>query len=98
VPECDSPETKFNEDWVKDVLPGSFSESSGKFVPEFCTKFVYNNNSVTNENKICPASWFGDKEERCDRWVFDETERTIVNDVRQGLHFKKHHRVLKLYQ
>jgi hypothetical protein len=85
VPECDSTETKFDEKWVKGALPGSFSESSGNFIPEFCSKFVFNNNSVANENETCLASWFDDKTERCDRWVYDEAERTIVNDVREAL-------------
>lgn len=82
MPECDSPETKFDEVWVKDVLPGSISESSGNFVPEFCSKFVFNDSSETRMNGTCLASWFSDKQEKCDRWVFDEGERTIVNDVR----------------
>lgn len=81
VPECESLEdARYDVDWVKDVLPGSTSESSGIFQPEDCSKYVFkNNNTISNET--CPAHWFGNEEERCNQWVFDETERTIVNDV-----------------
>lgn len=84
MPECDSLQhPKYDEEWVKDVLPGSISESSQNFVPEFCSKFIFKNDSLANAT--CTSEWFEHEEERCDRWVFDESERTIVNDVRSKL-------------
>lgn len=85
LPECESLENaKYDVDWVKDVLPGSVSDSSGVFKPEDCSKYIFKNDTIDpNElqNGTCAAHWFGSEEERCNQWVFDETERTIVNDV-----------------
>lgn len=39
-------------------------------------------NETTLLNEKCPAEWFSTNKIRCDSWVFDDTERTIVNDVR----------------
>jgi hypothetical protein len=83
VNECDSlADSKYDEEWVKDVLPGSISESYGHFVPETCKKYVYNNSlSGDSGNQSCAAHFFEHKEETCNKWVFDKGERTIVNDV-----------------
>lgn len=82
VPECESLENaKYDSDWVKDVLPGTISESSGNFIPEICSKYVYMNNSTPREDETCAANWFESRQEKCSEWVFDENERTIVNDV-----------------
>lgn len=71
VPECESLEdTQYNVDWMKDVLP-----------PEICSKYVFNDQNVTQSNETCARQWFTDRKERCYAWVFDENERTIVNDV-----------------
>lgn len=83
VPECESLESsRYNEDWVKNILPGTTSVS-GVFQPDVCKKYVFRNESdtTTRLNGTCPAEWFSPEEERCDKWVFDENERTIVNDV-----------------
>lgn len=81
VPECDSENTKFDDDWVKDILPGT-TPSSGIFQPELCSKFIFTGDrNATHSNETCQAHWFGNEEERCNQWVFDESERTIVNDV-----------------
>ena len=82
MPECESFENaKYDEEWVKDVLPGSISDSSGIFQPEICTKYIFKNDSTPHGNDACPAHWFDHEEERCSQWVFDKSERTIVNDV-----------------
>lgn len=85
VPECDSLENaKYDEGWVQNVLPGSISESSGKFQPDVCSKFIHNGAlNDTSTNGTCLADWFNKTiEEKCDSWVFNPNERTIVNDVR----------------
>lgn len=84
VDECDSVNnSKYDEDWVKDVLPGTISESYGHFVPDTCKKYVHNS-SLTDDfgNQSCAAHLFEHKEVVCNKWVFDKGERTIVNDVK----------------
>lgn len=83
VPECESLEnSKYDSEWVKDVLPGSISDSSGIFQPEFCSKYVLKNDLPSQGNdSACPAHWFDHEHETCTQWVFDKSERTIVNDV-----------------
>jgi hypothetical protein len=84
VSQCESLEdAKYDADWVSNALPGSLSASSGKFTPDVCLKFIANDDrNDTLHNQSCPREWFSAKHERCDEWVFDENERTIVNDVR----------------
>lgn len=83
MPECESlGSARYDQDWVKDVLPGSISESSGNFVPEVCLKYLPKNDTGDwQANETCASDWFETNTEKCNRWVFDEGERTIVNDV-----------------
>lgn len=83
MPECDdsSGNAKYDAEWVKDVLPGKVAESSGIFQPELCMKYVFKNETIIGLNESCQAHWFEHEQQRCDRWVFDMSERTIVNDV-----------------
>lgn len=68
------------------MLPGSISESHGQFVPEICKKYVYNSTGFENARKnSCAAHFFDHKETGCNQWVYDEGERTIVNDVSDEL-------------
>lgn len=69
----------------------SNNRSSSVFVPEQCERFDANRTTNFTGNE-CPDEWFGEKRLSCDRWVFDESERTIVNDVCPLIHnIKKHH-------
>ena len=82
MPECESFENaKYNEDWTRFALPGSVSENSGKFTPDLCERFLYSGRNRTDSNETCAAEFIATSKERCDTWVFDEGERTIVNDV-----------------
>lgn len=84
MPECETLQNAaYDEGWVKNILPGSISESSRDFKPEICSRFV----KVINQTDAgsCSSLWFGDEQEQCDEWVFDDDERTIVNDVRTVL-------------
>lgn len=73
---------KYDEEWVMHVLPGSISQSHGHFTPENCYKYVFKNDSLPHLGESCPAHWFDHEEKvKCDKWVFDKNERTIVNDV-----------------
>lgn len=83
IPECDDRiSLNFKQDWIEDVLPGT---NSGNFIPQNCAG--YNFTAIVNEplplkNNSCPAEWFDRSEEiRCNEWVFQDGERTIVNDV-----------------
>jgi hypothetical protein len=86
IPECDQHLTlSYQQDWVKDVLPGrNISESSGNFIPENCAQYNFTaivNEPLPLENNTCLADWFSDEVIRCNDWVFQSGERTIVNDV-----------------
>lgn len=56
-------------------MPGSI-EKNGVFSPEQCE--FYQSNST---NKECSINSFSEKILNCNEWVFDNVERTIVNDV-----------------
>ena len=81
IDECN--DTNYNEAWVKDVIPGEISKSSGFFVPEHCTRYKFVNESIPiAENGTCLAHWFEHDKVQCNKFIFEENERTIVNDVR----------------
>lgn len=82
VPECDNKyRPNYDEDWVQHAIPGTISQSSGHFVPEICSRFIFLNDTITDKKDTCPAHWFTGDQIKCNEWVFDENERTIVNDV-----------------
>lgn len=66
---------------MKDILPGKISKSTGHFVPDECSKYSFINETFTLQNQTCLPNSFDHKKLRCNRWVFDEHERTIINDV-----------------
>lgn len=85
MPECDL-NMRYNEEWVQHAVPGSISVSSGKFVPELCVKYNFTGQVIEPlpfENNTCVAEWFSPSRVRCNEFIFDERERTIVNDVRE---------------
>lgn len=71
---------------MKDVIPGEISKSSGFFVPEHCTRYKFVNESISiavdEKNGTCLAHWFEHDKVHCNKFIFEEDERTIVNDVR----------------
>lgn len=81
VPECDDPNNpNFNEQWVSAVVPGH-TESMGLFTPEQCIRYeipVSGGNS--SSSYVCGSDLPYKKEIRCDRWVFDKYEKTIVEE------------------
>jgi len=86
VPECEAANnTKYASDWVKDILPGSISDSSPEhFIPYKCSKykFIANTSDFLLENETCQTNWFDNEKIRCHEWVFDRAGTSIVNDVR----------------
>ena len=67
------------------MLPGSNSDIQGKFIPEECFRYGFKGNineTLPSENSTCPREWFNtDIKNRCNEWIFDEHETTIVNEV-----------------
>ncbi|KAL7031083.1 hypothetical protein ACKWTF_006893 [Chironomus riparius] len=85
VPQCEnSDDTYYNQEWIKDVLPGSVSDTTGKFIPEQCFQYGLKDNineTLPSENNTCLGLWFDSEvKTRCNEWIFDEHETTIVND------------------
>jgi hypothetical protein len=81
IPGCDDDDTKFNENWVDDILPGSLSSSScsanGELEMCSCTRFKKRNDTQHE----CQRDSFFKETEKCDQWKFDNNERTIAHDV-----------------
>lgn len=69
------------------MIPGEISKSTGNFEPENCFRYKFVNDSRIvddddGENGTCLAHWFDHEKISCNKWIFEEGERTIVNDVR----------------
>lgn len=92
VEECESLDNaKYDQKWVKDVLPGKISENSDRFIPEHCMRHKFDNttNLTNRSNGLCEAHWFDHEKISCNKWVFEEGERTIINDVRIFISYLK---------
>jgi OCT family organic cation transporter-like MFS transporter 4/5 len=78
IPECDNPDSpNYEENFVEYTVPGKFS--SNHFIPEQCERYELLE-EFYNETESCPAHWFSSNSIRCNKWVFDEHEHTIVED------------------
>lgn len=78
MPNCDNNEfPSYNEQWTQHAIPLTAENQLAQ-----CEMFE----QIPNENEtlllMCPAEWFSSNKIKCDNWVFDKNERTIVNDVR----------------
>lgn len=79
IPECDNLERpNYEESWVEYAVPGKISPSN-HFVPEQCERYE-TLEELHQENETCAAHWFSSKSLRCNAWVFDKHEHTIVED------------------
>lgn len=79
IPECDDPlNPNYNEPWVHNVVPGT-TDSMGLFVPEQCERFVLPHNTI-NETQECYREIHQRRTAKCDRWVYDKYEKTIVEE------------------
>lgn len=77
IPQCDTDNPPYNPDWLQQAVP--FDSDSGK--PKKCTKYHFVSNSSSFNNTCGPKSFDINSHEKCDKWVFADTERTIVSDV-----------------
>lgn len=92
MPECDDPvNPTYDLPWVHHSLPGTI-DTDGIFTPEQCLRYisVKQNNTllppqVNGANDTCPAEWFTKDEESCNSFVFDNYEKTIVQEVRMKI-------------
>ncbi|XP_015592065.1 solute carrier family 22 member 5 isoform X2 [Cephus cinctus] len=67
VPECEDPlNTTYSTTWSSYSVP--FTS---------CTRYLVHNVSETD---VCTESSFTNETERCESWVYDSTERTILNE------------------
>lgn len=69
---------------MQHAVPGTL-RGQETFIPEQCQYYEREANlssSTTISSDECPAHWFSDRISHCERWIFDDNERTIVNDVR----------------
>lgn len=84
VPGCDTNDSSYDPYWLRWAIP---SKSENNFyTPEKCALYQYTtdrSNDVDHGNSTCVPEAFdvNHKIMTCDKWVFGETDRTIVNDV-----------------
>lgn len=82
VPECETAETaQYDTAWIQHAIPGTFSNPDGNFIPDVCQRYKFSNDTASHESDTCPAQWFTNEQIKCDKWVYDENEHTIVQDV-----------------
>lgn len=77
-------EPVYDNHWVPGAVPGKI-DSHGYFSPEHCEMYTsdyYANDTITSN---CSSISFHTDKTSCDRWVFDEHEKTIVEEVNQRL-------------
>ncbi|XP_025209234.1 solute carrier family 22 member 21-like isoform X2 [Melanaphis sacchari] len=80
IPQCDIENPVYKPVWLERVVP--FNEKT--IEPYKCLKYHYQpttNGTVSSTNDTCNFEAFDvNSKEKCNKWVFDETERTILND------------------
>lgn len=81
IPQCDTDNPTYNPDWLNQAIP--FKENSNE--PYKCLMYRFEprtNRTGISANSTCnPESFNLSSKMKCNKWVFDKTERTIVNDV-----------------
>ncbi|KAL7037258.1 hypothetical protein ACKWTF_009138 [Chironomus riparius] len=78
VDQCEQFENaKYDQDWLQHAVPGSIS--NGKFEPDGCFKYNFNDTGLITNN-TCVANLFGKNKTKCNKWIFDENEVTMIND------------------
>lgn len=81
IPECeDSSATSFDEPFVKWAIPKETDDSQVIGVnTDNCKRFLAKNISTINDT--CSEDMFSNVVQTCSEWIFEDSERTIVNDV-----------------
>ncbi|XP_066993627.2 solute carrier family 22 member 2 [Anabrus simplex] len=73
IPECDDNGTVFRPDWLEYAVP--MEQRSGKDEPSHCLRYNVNNSAGT-----CDADNFLKTTTRCDDWVYDGDDSTILRE------------------
>lgn len=80
IPECESPETaRYDTNWLPHAMPGEI-QLDGTFRIDHCRRFKPIVNSSQGLGGICPVEMFSNETITCDRWVFDLSSHTIVQE------------------
>lgn len=75
VPGCDNDtHPNYWEPWTEAAVPGE--KTGGVFVPAQCLRYQ----PVNASQSECAADEFTEKAVQCDRWVYEDDERTIVGE------------------
>ncbi|XP_066992268.1 solute carrier family 22 member 4 [Anabrus simplex] len=81
IPECDGNNTAYRPEWIQNAVP--MEQRAGMEIPHRCLRYEVVN--ITSESgsgsEYCPAQLFDNTSTvRCDEWIFDGNEYTIVNE------------------
>ncbi|XP_030375309.1 organic cation transporter protein isoform X2 [Scaptodrosophila lebanonensis] len=79
IAECDadiSPE--YQTDWLEHAMPGTWDKHH-QFTPATCDRYMANDSSYDQAGQ-CSSSQFLPQTERCNQFVYDGQEQTIVQD------------------
>lgn len=84
IPQCDTNNPSYNPEWLNQTIP--YNKIANE--PYKCLMYRYvsqtTNGTVISANSMCREGSFNvSSKKKCNKWVFDEMERTIVNDVSQ---------------
>ncbi|XP_074033252.1 organic cation transporter protein-like isoform X2 [Leptinotarsa decemlineata] len=82
IPECeDQLDTSYNVPWMKWAIPNKISEDQVIGVKtDSCSRYVHENDSSEFHSTVCTEKSFTNTTVACSELIFDENERTIVND------------------
>lgn len=86
IPECEGTEATFNPDWLQNAVP--FHQHDARSVPRRCLRFASRNSSLLrddterNVTSCSPESFDNRSVFRCDEWVYDGDETTVLREVR----------------
>ncbi|KAJ3654960.1 hypothetical protein Zmor_014110 [Zophobas morio] len=79
IPECEEPQnTSYEVPWIHWAIPNEDSSEVLESKSYYCDRFSVNQSLA---NGTCYKDLFTTHIEKCNEWIFDHTERTIVNDV-----------------
>uniref|UniRef100_A0A0A1WNN5 Organic cation transporter protein n=1 Tax=Zeugodacus cucurbitae TaxID=28588 RepID=A0A0A1WNN5_ZEUCU len=83
IPQCDYPiAPQLHAHWLANATPGSY-DKRGHFTPENCYRYKAIESNASDERHVnqCPKDGFNHNiRERCNAWVYDDEERTIVQE------------------
>uniref|UniRef100_T1PK99 Major Facilitator Superfamily protein n=1 Tax=Musca domestica TaxID=7370 RepID=T1PK99_MUSDO len=86
IPECENAtdHLELYPNWIQNATPGDV-DKNGVFTPKTCYRYRVNETFIGSQqppqqHHSCPAQLFEKSEQRCNSWVFDSEENTIVQE------------------